>query len=361
VRVFVCRPDELGASEITAWQAMQRATPAIANPFLSPEFTLAVGRFQPGARVAVLVDGQSTVGFFPFERRRLGFSVPICGWPGSLCQGLVHVPGVEWDARELLRQCQLSAWQFDHLVASQQPFVPYHAVVAPSPAIDLSDGFASYYAKIQAKSPRFCKDLIRRGRRLGRDAGDLRFVINSCDTSSMRTLMVWKSEQYRRIGAIDRFDRPWIVGLLDALHATRSEHVSSVLSFLYSGETPIAAQFGLRSGGLFAGWFTAYDHRFSKYSPGLLQTMRLTEGLAAVGVRTIDMGKGPENYKQKLKCRDFLRAEGIVSRGSVLAATHRARSTSSQWAARTLFQHPHLYHATRGVRSAAMSLMNSDH
>ena len=103
MRVSVSRPEELGPAEIAAWQSMQRATAALANPFLSPEFTLAVGRFRPGVRVAVLTDGQAVAGFFPFERRRLGAGVPICAWPGTLCQGLIHAPGVEWEPQELLR------------------------------------------------------------------------------------------------------------------------------------------------------------------------------------------------------------------------------------------------------------------
>ena len=50
---------------------MQGRTPAFANPFLSPEFTIAVGRLRQAALVAVLTEGQDITGFFPFERRRL--------------------------------------------------------------------------------------------------------------------------------------------------------------------------------------------------------------------------------------------------------------------------------------------------
>ena len=161
MRVLLVRPGELGPAEIAAWQSMQRATPSLANPFLSPEFAVAVGRFRPDAQVAVLTEGQSITGFFPFERRRLSVGVPVCGWL-TPCQGLIHAPGVEWDPRELLRGCRLSAWQFDNLIADQLPFKPYHAAMALSPMIDLADGFDAYYAKLQVKSPRFCRELARR-------------------------------------------------------------------------------------------------------------------------------------------------------------------------------------------------------
>jgi CelD/BcsL family acetyltransferase involved in cellulose biosynthesis len=350
VRVLLSRPGELGPTEIAAWQSMQRATASLANPFLSAEFALAVGRFRPSARVAVLYSGSSIAGFFPFERRRLGAGVPICGWPGTLCQGLVHVPGADWDPRDLLRGCQLSVWQFDHLVAGQKPFERFQAATAPSPVMDLSDGFAAYRARLAAKSPRFSRDIARRARNLARDAGDLRFVADSRDTQLLRTLMAWKSEQYRRIAAVDRFDRPWVIGLMDALHATRGAHVNGVLSALYAGDQPVAAQFGLRSGNVFAGWFTAYDRRFAKYSPGLIQFLQMAEEFAAAGVHTIDLGEGAAVYKERLKTRDIFVASGVVTGRSVLAAAHRAGMNSAQRAGAALFHHPRLYHATRHVR-----------
>jgi CelD/BcsL family acetyltransferase involved in cellulose biosynthesis len=352
VRVLLSRPDELGPTELAAWQSMQRVSASLGNPFLSPEFALAVGRFRPAARVAVLYDGPSVVGFFPFERRRLGAGVPICGWPGTLCQGLVHAPGADWDPRDLLRGCQLSVWQFDHLVAGQKPFERYQAGTAPSPVVDLSDGFASYQARLAARSRRFSRDIARHARSLARDVGELRVVADSRDVGLLGTLMAWKSEQYRRIAAIDRFERPWVVGLTDALHATRSAHFSGVLSALYAGDQPVAAQFCLRSGGVLAGWFTAYDPRFAKYSPGLIQFLRTAEELAADGVHTIDLGEGAAPWKERLKSHDIVVGSGIVTGRSMLAAGHRVSRSTAERAAQALFHRPRLYHATRYLRSA---------
>src|SRR5207248_1906308 len=100
---------------------MQRSTPAPGNPFLAPEFVVAAGRARPATRVAVLSDSSATLGFFAFERRGLGAGVPVAAELTD-CQGLIHHPGVEWDARELLRKCRISVWRFDHLVDGQRPF-----------------------------------------------------------------------------------------------------------------------------------------------------------------------------------------------------------------------------------------------
>jgi CelD/BcsL family acetyltransferase involved in cellulose biosynthesis len=324
---------------------MQQATPGLANPFLSSEFVVTVGRFRPDTEIAILTEGQSIVGFFPFERRQLRLGVPICGWLNSF-QGLIHAPGVEWNPRELLSGCRLSAWQFDNLIADQLPFKPYHGTIEPSAVIDLAGGFDAYYSKLRAKSPRFCRELARRTRKLAREAGELRIAADARDARLLRTLITWKSEQYRQTSHVDRFERPWLVGLLDALLAVRDDHLTGVVSGLYVDGKPVAAQFGLRTGGLLVGWFTGYDTRFRKYSPGLIHLRKMIEELAATGIRAIDMGGGAKNYyKETLKSHETVVARGIVTDWSVLGTAHRVRNASLRWASSTTHQHPNLHRA----------------
>jgi CelD/BcsL family acetyltransferase involved in cellulose biosynthesis len=328
---------------------MQRTMPSLANPFLSPEFAMAVGRVRPGARVAVLTDGQSITGFFPFERRRLGGGAPICGWLTPR-QGVIHAPGTDWDPRDLLRGCGISAWRFDNLIIDQKPFMAYHSSITSSPTIDLSDGFEAYYAKLRVKSPRFCKELARRSRKLEREFGELRVMADSLDTGLLRTLMAWKSEQYRRTNHVDRFEQPWLVELLESLLVTRSSQLSGLLSGLYAGDQLVAAQFGLRTETLLVGWFTGYEASLGKYSPGLIHIKGLAEEMAAAGIRTIDMGGGPKNYyKETMKSYDSFVAQGVVTSRSVLGAAHHARSTLSRTARRSVRRHPGLHHATAQI------------
>jgi CelD/BcsL family acetyltransferase involved in cellulose biosynthesis len=344
VRISVVRPVDLGPAEIAAWHSFQTTTDSLASPFLSPEFTVAVGRLRPGARVAVLADGPETVGFFPFERRRLGVGVPIAAGLTD-CQGLIHGRGVEWDPRALLRACGISVWQFDHLAAGQQSFERYHAALAPSPIIDLAHGFDAYMAALKASSPRFCKEMRRKAHKLEREVGEIRFVADSQDVGDLRNLMSWKSDQYRRTGRSDRFSQAWIVELLEILLATRTDHFSTMLSMMYAGEVPIAAHLNLRSGRLLAGWFPAYDTRFGRYSPGLTLRLREMEAAAAAGVGQIDMGKGFKPYKETLKSHDIFVAEGIVTRPSPLAVVNYARTAPTAWAIRQIRRHPPLFNA----------------
>jgi CelD/BcsL family acetyltransferase involved in cellulose biosynthesis len=259
------------------------------------------------------------------------------------CQGLVHTPGFECDPRELLRGCGLSVFQFDHLMAEQRVFQRYALAKAPSPVIDLTGGFSAYRARLELKSAQFCRDTARKGRKLCREVGPLRLVADSRDQVAFRSLLAWKSSQYRRTGRTDRFAKSWIVGLVNDLFHIRESDFSGLFSVLYAGEVAVAAHFGVRSGPVLGHWFPAYDTRFGRYSPGSIQHLRMVEEMAAMGVRLIDMGKGAKRYKETLKTSDLYVCEGAVTGRSPLAMAHRAHVASGQWAVRTIRSNPRLF------------------
>jgi CelD/BcsL family acetyltransferase involved in cellulose biosynthesis len=349
MRISVIHPSELGPAEVSAWQDMQRhsgratsGTAGLRNPFLTPEFAQAVGHHRADARVAVLTDGSTVSGFLPFEKHRAGVGLPI-GAGLTDCQGLVHVPGFEWDPHELLRGCGLSVFAFDHLTAEQQPFRPYLAATAPSPVIDLADGWAAYQAKLKVRSASFLRSVGRKRRKMEREVGPLRLATESGDGAALHALMAWKSDQYRRTGRSDRFAHPWIVGLIEELFGTRGSHFSGLFSVLYAGDTVVAAHLGVRSGPVVAHWFPAYDTRYAQYSPGLVEHVLMVEAAAGVGVELIDLGKGAKRYKEELKSSDLYVGEGAVTARSPLGLLHRAHIAPAQWAVRTIRAYPRLY------------------
>jgi CelD/BcsL family acetyltransferase involved in cellulose biosynthesis len=350
MKITVVHPSELGPSELARWRGIQRATPSLANPFLSPEFTVAVGQLRSRARVAVLFDGPEIVGFFPFERRGLGYGVPIGAWHSD-CQGLVHVADLDWDPQELLRACGLAVWEFTDLVDGQRPFEPYQIARAPSPIMDLSAGFDPFLAQLRESRSTF-SDISRRRRKLAREVGEVRFVFDSRDVQALRTVMDWKSAQYLRTGWTDRFARSWLVELLEQLFNTRTEGFSGVLSMLYAGDEPVAGHFGLRSERVMANWYPAYDTRFGRYSPGVIMHMGLAEGAAAAAVQHIHMGRGAEGYKQWFRSRDFVVAEGRVVRRSPGAALYWVRRAPMERLHHVVKEHPSLYRAAKRMHGS---------
>src|SRR5262249_21162452 len=95
-------------------------------------------------------------GFFPHQRHALGIGRPI-GAGLTDCQGLIAPPGLELDPRALLQACRLSVWEFDHLLAEQSAFAPYHAQTRVEPVMDLRDGFEAYAENARRQAPKTVK------------------------------------------------------------------------------------------------------------------------------------------------------------------------------------------------------------
>ncbi|MEV8365019.1 GNAT family N-acetyltransferase [Streptomyces niveus] len=325
-RIRVVRPGELDAGEIERWRELRALSGAPANPFMEPEFSLAVGRVRPGARVAVIGgDSGGTVGFFPYERGSLGQGRAI-GFGVSDSQGPVLSPEQTLTAGELLSACSLSSWEFDNLEAGAGLFVPDAAEAFDSPVIDIGQGYEAYEAVLRAGSPKFFRTTTAKERRLARQAGEVRFVFDERDPAALRTLMAWKSAQYRRTGRRDRFAKEWIGTLVRQLAADRPDHApgcSGVLSVLYVADRPVAAHFGLRSRTVLSCWFPAYDTGFAKYSPGLILHLRMAEAAAGAGIGLLDLGRGAAEYKDALKTGELRVYEGASVRRGPRAALYR--------------------------------------
>ncbi|MGW2171257.1 GNAT family N-acetyltransferase [Streptomyces sp. NPDC001705] len=315
------RPQELGEGERQHWRDIRAKSTAPRNPFMEPEFTDAVGRVRPRARVAVLYEGGEAAGFLPHERGPLGQGRAI-GLGVSDCQGAVLRQGLAPDLRGLLRACSLSSLAFDNLEAEQGLFVPYAAEEHTTYVIDVEKGYEAYENVLRAQAPKFLKTTLAKERRLGRQAGDVRFVFDEREPAALRTLMEWKSAQYRRTGRRDRFAQEWISRLVGRLARTRGPECTGTLSVLYAGGRPVAAHFGLRSATVLACWFPAYDPDFAKYSPGLVLHLRMAEAAAAEGIGLLDMGRGPAEYKDSLKTGELPVYEGAATRPGAGAALH---------------------------------------
>ncbi|MFJ3673054.1 GNAT family N-acetyltransferase [Streptomyces sp. NPDC090106] len=345
--ISVYRPGELSAADRASWTAFQskahlQGSPELANPFLAPEFTLAMGHHRRGVRVAVVREDGEPAAFFPFQRSLTGVGRAV-GLGVSDAQGLVHRPGFDWDARELLRACGLAVWEFDHLVEGQRPFAADATGGFPSPVMDVDQGYEAYLGHLRSHAPKFTRTTLAKERRLGRDAGEVRYVHDERDPAALRTLMGWKSAQYRRTGRSDRFAQAWITDLVRRLFHTRSESFAGVLSVLYAGGTPVAAHFGLRGERVLACWFPAYDPGYAKYSPGLVLHLRMAEAAAADGIAYLDLGRGQKEYKDSLKTREITVSEGWVTRRHPVAVGHRARRAPVRALRNTVQSRPELF------------------
>lgn len=328
MKITVIAPPELDPSLQARWRSLQEAQPLLASPYFTPDFTLAVGAVRNDVRVAVIEDAGHVAGFFPFQQQ-WGGGLPVAGRLSDH-HGVIADPAFRWDWHELLRTCRLGYWQFDHLPAPQRPGdVQVH--LAMSPGLDLSRGFEAYRAARMAAGGRRMGELPRKGRKLEREVGPVRFEAHSRDSSALARVIQLKSEQCRRTGALDCFAPTWARELVERIAATDLPHFGGRLSTLHAGDTLVAAHFGMRSSRVWHWWFPVYSRDHGAYSPGAQLLMSLAEKAAAEGHALLDLGKGDEAYKDSFADTGTALAAGIVSRHSPITYLRAARKSTGRW------------------------------
>jgi CelD/BcsL family acetyltransferase involved in cellulose biosynthesis len=327
MRLHLLRPSDLDAATIARWRQLQHSNPALASPYFTPDFTLAVADVRPDVQVTVLEEHGDVVGFFPFQQR-WGAGEPV-GGRLSDHHGVVAAPGTRWDWVQLLRASRLGYWQFDHLTGVQRPLVP--AKPSVSHAIDLSRGYDGYrQAKRDAGSETIAK-LERRARKLERDVGPLRFVANSADDHVLQHVIDRKREQCRRTGALEYFAWPWTRALVYRIRQADAPEFAGRLSALYVGDALVAAHFGMRSRQVWHGWFTVYDPAWSTWSPGSLLLLNMAQAAAAEGNTLMDLGKGEEPFKKMFSDCTLPLLEGVVTRPSLATGARSLRKSLGRW------------------------------
>ncbi len=328
--VKLVHPAELTAEQVSIWSQLQRADKAVDSPYFRPEFTLTAASVRNDVEVAVLYEGGEIVGFFPFQRNRFNVGKPVGGRLSDF-QGVIVRKGLVWSVDELMRGCRLSAWDFDHLIASQQAFSPHQWLTDESPFLDLSNGFEAYVAGVRKTNSNHIKNTLRKSRKIAREIGPLRLEFNTSDNTVFQTLMKLKSRQYQRTDLLDIFRIPWIVKFLERIRAEQTEDFSGVLSALYVGDELAAAHFGMRSGNVLHYWFPTYDRKFLQFSPGAILMLELARVAETVGIHRIDLGRGSEQFKRCFMTGAIQVAEGSVECRPISKAIRQNWRRTCKW------------------------------
>lgn len=331
MRIEALKPNLLSAEQIATWSALQQADPCLANPFFRPEFTLAVAAVRDDVEVAVLHEQGGPVGFFPYQRQTGDLGVPVGGRMSDY-QALIGRAGLEFSPEDLLDQCHLRALNFDHLLAGQLAFQPFHRRQAVSPYMDLSPGFDRFHAACKQAHKERVRRTERRTRKLERELGPIQLQYGVQDAQLLEKLCDWKIRQFHDTGVANVFAVDWTRALLEKVLEHQSSDFSGVLNALYAGERLLALQLGMAAGATYHCWFSAYDPELGEtgnYSPGLVMLVEFARAAYERGIRLIDLGKGPEPYKLDFTSGGIPLAQGFVDRRMI----HRA-AKNSYWRVR---------------------------
>src|SRR5438132_11717044 len=204
MQVTVIPGHDLGAALAQTWRQIQNSNADLCSPYFAPEFAVAVASVRDDVEIAVVEENGKIRAFFPFQRRARSVGRPLGGIL-SHYQGLICQPQFECDPGELLRKCRLATWDFDHLLASQKCFTPFHRATEQSPQVDLANGYDAYVAELRQAGSEQIKNCSTQMRVIEREVGPLNFIAHSPDATLLKNALAWKSRQYLKSDKQDLF------------------------------------------------------------------------------------------------------------------------------------------------------------
>lgn len=297
MKVTFISGQELSDDLCRTWNGLQQANSDLVSPYFCPEFTQIVASFREDVEVAVIEDGSRIAGFFPFQResKKIGKAV---GHPLSDYHGVICAPNLDFDPVVLLRACGLVTWDYDHVLLSQTPFQRFHQFEEISPIIDLSEGFDHYLAeRMSGGSFRKPMQLLRK---IEREVGPLSIQSHVHDINLLHFIMQQKSEQFKRTGVDDLFEKAWIRRTVELIFHTQKPSFGGMLSVLYAGSEKVAALMSIRSSDVCHAWFLGFEDKFASYSPGMILYLKFAEHGRGLGFKYLDIGKGDQQHKKRL-------------------------------------------------------------
>lgn len=316
MRISVIPGREIDNSNFEVWRKIQQDNPSLESPYFCPHYTMLAAKTRDDIYVGVIEDNNKVLGFFPFQRRSDFTAGPVSG-PLSDYHGLITEPELELDVKDMLRQCGLKSWQFNHLIDSQTAFKPFHEISDRSYLIDLSSGVTPYMQAQKERGSKLVNNLARKKRKLEREKGPVSFEQHKPDSKVMSKLFAWKAQQYIDTDLVNVFDFEWTRNLLERICSTQDSDFAGALSALYAGDELVAVHMGMRSRYVWHWWFPTYNREFSAYSPGSILLMEMIESSTTQGIRTIDLGKDRSRYKDQFSNATIGLAEGIAETGTL--------------------------------------------
>ncbi len=330
MKVTIQHPQELTCQQLSQWRTLLTSANGLHHPQLQPDWAQLIVQAGLPAEIAVFEGNCGSVGFFPFARNNASRAAPISGTLTDR-HAIVAACDFDLDTRELLRQCELVSWNFDHLPLGPKWLPRFQLTTDAAFSVDLSQGFEQYWSKLQTGHASWCRQLERKRKKLIREVGKLRFELRSSDTRVLDTLVEWKRRQLRETGLRDIFAPSPVRDLLARTANYSSPHFAGWLSALYAGDELVAAHLGQVSGSELNAWIPAYNVEFSQYSPGALLHLELFRSSAEEGVMHIDLGRGGNRLKMTLATGQTELAIGAIDHRALPNLLRKTGLLAKKW------------------------------
>jgi len=241
------------------------------------------------------------------------------------------------------------------LLANQRLLQDAHAVTLLSPFMDLSGGFEAYRVARRQAGTDEIQETLRKTRKMKREHSAFRFEVNCREPRFLDMLIDWKLNQFAHSGEPNGLALPWARPLMHRVFEYDGESFAGMLSVLWVGDQAAAATFSMRSHTVLHGWLAAYNPEFRKYSPGSILLLQIAQAAESLGVRRIDMGRGPEPYKRSFASGAIMLEQGSLERSGLTAAARSRLLRFKEWVRSTPVgpSARRLVHGLRSVSEAA--------
>ena len=204
---------------------------------------------------------------------------------------------------------------------------PFIGLAIFRPTWDLSRGFEEYTSGLRKAGRDELKQTNRKGRKIGREVGPLRFELRSDRADVFDLLLNWKSQQYRRTKVTDVFALPWTTQLLRELWQQSTGFVRRATVGSLRRRTPHRCSLRHAVASRVALVVSHVRSALASYSPGRVLLAELARACASEGIGKLDLGRGVAPYKARVMSGATRVLEGSVDLRPV------ARHLRSTWLA----------------------------
>ena len=315
-------PVSLTADEIALWNRFRAAQQSLASPYFSPKYFQAASKAIRNVQIAICEVNGEIAAFFPFQRRTLGIAKPV-GGPFSDYHGVIARSGFRFDPRTLLKDCGLTAFDYDHLPADQIDFAGFSQNSATSQRMDLSESFEHYRLQRKAAGSGEIENTLKKQTKLTKEVGSVKFIQHDSDRETFKKLIAWKNDQHKRTGVYPVLEHKCAVDFLQEILTFQENDFCGLMPSLYVNGSLAATSFCIRSGETLHYLITTYNVALQKYSPGLILLINMAIQAEHSGLKTIDLGKGQERYKLSLSNDALPLLEGTVYTNELICTTRK--------------------------------------
>jgi CelD/BcsL family acetyltransferase involved in cellulose biosynthesis len=318
--------EDLTALELEAWHELRARNPALDSPYYHPGFAEAVNRSGKDVQVVVAASPEGRVtSLLPCHRD--GSRLRPVGWPGADLQGPILAPGSRFNPMAVLMG-GVREYAFDHLVEVCPDFARWIESREPSPFLDVSGGLDGYLGRASRSGKEIMGQARRGANKTEQQHGPMRLTLDSTDFELLDQVIELKRAQYAATGSKDYFVDPSRRELLRILLQRRDRSFGGMLSAIHAGPHLLAAHFGLRAGSVLHWWFPVYNPTFAQLGPGKILLRQVVISAPELGIVRIDLGRGEEEYKRRVKTGETLVAQGMVTRGTGRRIVRRVQSSA---------------------------------